>query len=97
MRPRVFPAEDGRERAHGPGHAGASMRPRVFPAEDTKGRWPPNVLLDASMRPRVFPAEDVLSAACGAVSPTCFNEAAGIPRGRLGVAARLARRTLLLQ
>ena len=35
------------------------------------------------MRPRVFPAEDILGAG-GAFtfSPSGFNEAAGIPRGR---------------
>ena len=35
------------------------------------------------MRPRVFPAED-LAAWSGSPSERCFNEAAGIPRGRRG-------------
>ena len=61
MRPRVFPAEDGRRRSGSPAAPAASMRPRVFPAEDG-----PDVAVavggrHASMRPRVFPAEDVSS------------------------------------
>ena len=34
------------------------------------------------MRPRVFPAEDPARAAARAPARRCFNEAAGIPRGR---------------
>ena len=34
------------------------------------------------MRPRVFPAEDSTSRVTGTSSTLCFNEAAGIPRGR---------------
>ena len=34
------------------------------------------------MRPRVFPAEDAASAHHISISYCCFNEAAGIPRGR---------------
>ena len=34
------------------------------------------------MRPRVFPAEDIASSAFSTGSLPCFNEAAGIPRGR---------------
>ena len=34
------------------------------------------------MRPRVFPAEDGEGRRRGAGSRRCFNEAAGIPRGR---------------
>ena len=37
----------------------------------------------ASMRPRVFPAEDELCSPEDGGSATGFNEAAGIPRGRL--------------
>ena len=37
---------------------------------------------DASMRPRVFPAEDLIDAGDTHDSVRCFNEAAGIPRGR---------------
>ena len=63
-------------------HATASMRPRVFPAEDLDD----NRLFDrdelASMRPRVFPAEDAGSGEASRSRPACFNEAAGIPRGR---------------
>ena len=36
MRPRVFPAEDGRILADEVDGWGASMRPRVFPAEDVQ-------------------------------------------------------------
>ena len=58
------------------------MRPRVFPAEDypPRRRRPRNC--GASMRPRVFPAEDVRSRHSCSRSTACFNEAAGIPRGR---------------
>ena len=37
------------------------------------------------MRPRVFPAEDSAHPCYPALRPPCFNEAAGIPRGRLRV------------
>ena len=57
------------------------MRPRVFPAEDVSLSTYYGVLQQASMRPRVFPAEDVDLYIAGAI-PSCFNEAAGIPRGR---------------
>ena len=61
----------------------ASMRPRVFPAEDRDvGRVPATREL-ASMRPRVFPAEDPAEQPFGRPPPLRFNEAAGIPRGRL--------------
>ena len=36
----------------------------------------------ASMRPRVFPAEDSTIVCALALLIACFNEAAGIPRGR---------------
>ena len=60
----------------------ASMRPRVFPAEDRD--LVPGHRADAvaSMRPRVFPAEDSGRDTGGVACSTCFNEAAGIPRGR---------------
>ena len=85
MRPRVFPAEDAiREPPQRPPQT-ASMRPRVFPAEDVgrpgrveRGRHP------ASMRPRVFPAEDAVATSSRHADAPGFNEAAGIPRGRLG-------------
>ena len=35
------------------------------------------------MRPRVFPAEDMVACSSAAAALICFNEAAGIPRGRL--------------
>ena len=38
------------------------------------------------MRPRVFPAENVGAAVEYDRTPAGFNEAAGIPRGKLGVA-----------
>ena len=84
MRPRVFPAEDvqavGRPVVR-VDHA--SMRPRVFPAEDRGvaeiGQRPHA----ASMRPRVFPAEDVRQLIEDLQRDKRFNEAAGIPRGRL--------------
>ena len=60
------------------------MRPRVFPAEDVD---PPAAsrrqAQAASMRPRVFPAEDARAPAMWSGSSRRFNEAAGIPRGRL--------------
>ena len=83
MRPRVFPAEDSLPDLQCGGHPEASMRPRVFPAEDLLVPWcvryPPS---PASMRPRVFPAEDAIFAGFFADVLQCFNEAAGIPRGR---------------
>ena len=61
------------------------MRPRVFPAEDGGGNDLQYRAFRASMRPRVFPAEDSPpSWGCESREP-CFNEAAGIPRGRLAV------------
>ena len=36
------------------------------------------------MRPRVFPAEDLAQALTAWLTYQRFNEAAGIPRGRLG-------------
>ena len=59
------------------------MRPRVFPAEDVGRRRRAAEERLASMRPRVFPAEDSPSGHFGpADQKRCFNEAAGIPRGR---------------
>ena len=84
MRPRVFPAEDMKNFAGADGAYEASMRPRVFPAEDAPrgGRFPPRRGGEASMRPRVFPAEDSRWRCTSTRPKTCFNEAAGIPRGR---------------
>ena len=59
------------------------MRPREFPAEDAGLRRHLRGAGGASMRPREFPAEDqrvVLPPVRGRLR---FNEAAGIPRGRL--------------
>ena len=83
MRPRVFPAEDLEWPAKGERGPRASMRPRVFPAED--GRWSAGFQQGsiASMRPRVFPAEDVTRRVLCLGAERGFNEAAGIPRGRL--------------
>ena len=61
----------------------ASMRPRVFPAEDPAGWQLTRPEATASMRPRVFPAEDLAVADLCLCHLTSFNEAAGIPRGRL--------------
>ena len=83
MRPRVFPAEDVGGVAGNAGQRGASMRPRVFPAEDTEIRLSRPWRLEASMRPRVFPAEDVRDPLRGSLTHRRFNEAAGIPRGRI--------------
>ena len=58
------------------------MRPRVFPAEDHDALVLVVGELQASMRPRVFPAEDIGAVVSPAAAGTCFNEAAGIPRGR---------------
>ena len=62
------------------------MRPRVFPAEDLSSRLHRLFAAGASMRPRVFPAEDSLDAGREFVAAGGFNEAAGIPRGRLEMA-----------
>ena len=58
------------------------MRPRVFPAENEPGAQGYSRQLRASMRPRVFPAENRLGIAQASARATCFNEAAGIPRGK---------------
>ena len=59
------------------------MRPRVFPAEDSKEELHRGKIHNASMRPRVFPAEDFRHGCFRGDAFPCFNEAAGIPRGRL--------------
>ena len=58
------------------------MRPRVFPAEDGHPWVAVPEGQGASMRPRVFPAEDSCRSCQENSSIRCFNEAAGIPRGR---------------
>ena len=83
MRPRVFPAEDARDDARARMLAAASMRPRVFPAEDASVPGGVHARASASMRPRVFPAEDAPAMAQTSRPTERFNEAAGIPRGRL--------------
>ena len=75
----------------------ASMRPRVFPAEDLRQSLPARRLSNASMRPRVFPAEDVTIAGDAYSVWICFNEAAGIPRGRPGSGVAAAGLPLMLQ
>ena len=45
------------------------------------------------MRPRVFPAEDTASRRWRASRRSSFNEAAGIPRGRLSSSGMTARAT----
>ena len=82
MRPRVFPAEDRVEPGEDEVPATASMRPRVFPAEDKAASEQDSAIAAASMRPRVFPAEDRRWRDLLPRSPSSFNEAAGIPRGR---------------
>ena len=60
------------------------MRPRVFPAEDFRARNSTTSRgMAASMRPRVFPAEDPGGQHEENNRTSGFNEAAGIPRGRL--------------
>ena len=59
------------------------MRPRVFPAEDAGTRGHIHTRDQASMRPRVFPAEDQHTRWTATGGYRSFNEAAGIPRGRL--------------
>ena len=49
------------------------------------------------MRPRVFPAEDELDTQPKIFQKVCFNEAAGIPRGRLGHPATTLSRSDRLQ
>ena len=58
------------------------MRPRVFPAEDADRCGDCHLRRGASMRPRVFPAEDANASIAIHGHRDCFNEAAGIPRGR---------------
>ena len=74
------------------------MRPRVFPAEDRIAEYAlvqdPHV---ASMRPRVFPAEDNPAFDEDVREYMGFNEAAGIPRGRLLGIAIPGRSTRTLQ
>ena len=82
MRPRVFPAEDYLSTPYASRILAASMRPRVFPAEDCLLHRVPRQSKRASMRPRVFPAEDPPRPVAGSGRRQCFNEAAGIPRGR---------------
>ena len=69
------------------------MRPRVFPAEDDRPDRPDAVVAEvaASMRPRVFPAEDGDVQIAADPTAAGFNEAAGIPRGRLLRAKRSTR------
>ena len=62
------------------------MRPRVFPAEDDRRQQLHGDRNGASMRPRVFPAEDAVPALNPRHVAACFNEAAGIPRGRRSAA-----------
>ena len=59
------------------------MRPRVFPAEDSARCGRASRVAVASMRPRVFPAEDGVAPGRPLATFPSFNEAAGIPRGRL--------------
>ena len=59
------------------------MRPRVFPAEDADVEDDQDGAREASMRPRVFPAEDSRGPRSDCPASPGFNEAAGIPRGRL--------------
>ena len=84
MRPRVFPAEDHRTDGGSGRRVTASMRPRVFPAEDLRHGACSDAHRggQASMRPRVFPAEDPSTSFARRAAGSCFNEAAGIPRGR---------------
>ena len=89
MRPRVFPAEDDQAGERGAGQLRASMRPRVFPAEDLFCTCRFASTLKASMRPRVFPAEDLKRPYQPMQDNLRFNEAAGIPRGRLDPGACL--------
>ena len=74
------------------------MRPRVFPAEDSGQIKETKAQQGASMRPRVFPAEDA-RAGCSlsAMLFSRFNEAAGIPRGRLHEAHQIPVAFALLQ
>ena len=73
------------------------MRPRVFPAEDVRPRTERDQPRYASMRPRVFPAEDSRTASGRTAGRRSFNEAAGIPRGRLIIFALWGLSVYLLQ
>ena len=73
------------------------MRPRVFPAEDSYAPSVTSARLPASMRPRVFPAEDAMRVLPIRRGLRSFNEAAGIPRGRLTRGIELLLRYGVLQ
>ena len=73
------------------------MRPRVFPAEDMAFAADGSGRAGASMRPRVFPAEDPRRPRRLPAGSRCFNEAAGIPRGRLESATSGGKKATLLQ
>ena len=83
MRPRELPAEDLSDISPSLQWAiQASMRPRELPAEDLHARVVRVESVDASMRPRELPAEDRCRSGGLDRSPGCFNEAAGVTRGR---------------
>ena len=73
------------------------MRPRVFPAEDASVDPHLAEPQPASMRPRVFPAEDSFCSPRLMRPSWSFNEAAGIPRGRLMVVMEDLQNAMKLQ
>ena len=83
MRPRVFPAEDELQLQLDSQIRAASMRPRVFPAEDQAAGRAVGAVSLASMRPRYSPRKTRAAARASCWPAAGFNEAAGIPRGRL--------------
>ena len=82
MRPRVFPAEDGRTvRATSVAAVGfneAAGIPRGRPGSSAASRRCPRCFNEAAGIPRGRPPQNSITSA----SATSFNEAAGIPRGR---------------
>ena len=77
MRPRVFPAENTI-----PPEAAGIPRGKQFAQQRRSPTLAIGYSAHASMRPRVFPAEKRRHDHDHAVSAGCFNEAAGIPRGK---------------
>ena len=71
----------------------ASMRPRELPAEDRHINQTFSARTMASMRPRELPAEDGSVVSPVRDAARCFNEAAGVTRGRRPPRPRAAATT----
>ena len=82
MRPRVFPAEDVVDGDFIEVQRRASMRPRVFPAED-RDDGPRRGSGSVRFNEAGYSPRKTDRTRCGSRRRSRFNEAAGIPRGRL--------------